>query len=119
MVDKSVNVAVYFVHCVHKRLVRLMVVVYKSLVSIDTRLISPYQPSLVVGVVSHLGMRVVVDILEPMPADKILTFISRRQKETVDALRYLKLQPRIECETYCTYDAGVPIPVLVFNALSE
>ena len=45
--------------------------------------------------------------------------LSRRQKETVDALRYLKLQPRIECETYCTYDAGVPIPVLVFNALSE
>ena len=61
------------------------------------------------AVLKTVGLEIDFRVRVPEPAPK----------ETVDALRYLKLQPRIECETYCAYDAGVPIPVLVFNALSE
>ena len=69
MVDKSVNVVVYLVHSIHKLLVGLVVAVNDTLVCVDTRLVAP---GLAVFLEDYFGMRIVIDVLEPMPTDKVL-----------------------------------------------
>ena len=71
VLDKLIDVLVDFCHRVYKIVVGLVIVAYDTLVSIDTRLVLPNLLS-VNRLVDYCRIGIVVDVLEPVPANEVL-----------------------------------------------